>query len=406
MEPVYFDHHATTPLDEEVLEAMMPYLTTEFGNASSSTHDYGRRARAAVEKGREEVAALIGAERSDEIILTSGATESDNLAIKGLALQRTDHSGHIITIAIEHKAILDTAHFLEKQGFSLSFVPIDRYGLVDLDALRSLIRPDTFLITIQAANSEIGTIQPIDEIGAIAREHNILFHTDAVQALGKMEINVVRDHIDMLSISGHKIYGPKGVGALYVRKGVRLQPIFHGGGHEMGMRSGTLNVAGVVGLGKAAFIAARDLESESARLTGLRERLRAGIESRIDLVQLNGHPTRRLANNLNFSFSFVEGESLMLGCRGFALSSGSACTSASLQSSYVLRALQIPDALAHSSIRFGLGKSNTAEQIDTLLDLLVKNVKRLREMSPLYDMAREGIDIESFSWGAHDHHNH
>ena len=270
----------------------------------------------------------------------------------------------------------------------------------------SLIRPDTFLITIQAANSEIGTIQPIDEIGAIAREHNVLFHTDAVQALGKMDIHVVRDHIDMLSISGHKIYGPKGVGALYVRKGIRLQPLIHGGGHEMGMRSGTLNVPGVVGLGKAALIARRDLVSESARLIGLRDRLRQGIESRIDLVQLNGHPTRRLPNNLNFSFTFVEGESLMLGCRGFALSSGSACTSASLQSSYVLRALQVPDAIAHSSIRFGLGKVIPPNTIDILLDLLVENVKRLREMSPLYDMAREGIDIESFSWSEHDHHNH
>jgi len=406
MKTVYLDHHATTPLDAEVLEVMMPYLTTEFGNASSTTHDYGRRARAAVEQGREEVAALIGAEQPDEIIITSGATESDNLAMKGLALQRADHSGHIITIAIEHKAILDTARFLEKQGFSVSFAPIDRYGLVDLEELRGLIRPDTFLITIQAANSEIGTIQPIAEIGAIAHEHNLLFHTDAVQALGKVDVDVVRDHIDMLSISAHKIYGPKGVGALYVRKGIRLQPLIHGGGHEMGMRSGTLNVAGVVGLGKAALLAKRDLVSESARLTALRDRLRQGIESRIDLVQLNGHPTRRLANNLNFSFSFVEGESLMLGCRGFALSSGSACTSASLQSSYVLRALQVPDAIAHSSIRFGLGKSNTDDQIDALLELLVENVKRLREMSPLYDMAREGIDIESFSWSEHDHHNH
>ena len=406
MESIYLDHHATTPLDGEVLEAMMPYLTTDFGNASSSTHNYGRRARAAVEQGREDVAALIGAERPDEIIFTSGATESDNLAMKGLALQRTEPGAHIITIAIEHKAILDTARFLEKQGFSISFAPIDRTGLVDLEALRGLIRPETFLITIQAANSEIGTIQPVAEIGAIAREHNVLFHTDAVQALGKMDIHVVRDHIDMLSISGHKIYGPKGVGALYVRKGIRLQPLIHGGGHEMGMRSGTLNVPGVVGLGKAALIARRDLVSESARLIGLRDRLRQGIESRIDLVQLNGHPTRRLPNNLNFSFTFIEGESLMLGCRGFALSSGSACTSASLQSSYVLRALQVPDAIAHSSIRFGLGKSNTAEHIDILLDLLVENVKRLREMSPLYDMAREGIDIESFSWSEHDHHNH
>ncbi|HNW58747.1 MAG TPA: IscS subfamily cysteine desulfurase [bacterium] len=405
MQSIYMDHHATTPLEAEVLEAMMPYLTTEFGNPSSSTHDYGRRARAAVERAREEVAAMISAERSDEIIFTSGATESDNLALKGLALLRPEHSGHIITLATEHKAILDTAQFLQKQGFELSLAPIDRYGVVDLAELERLIRPDTFLISIQAANSEIGTIQPLAEIGALARAHGILFHTDAVQALGKMEIQVNRDQIDLLSISGHKIYGPKGVGALYVRKGIKLQPLLHGGGHEAGMRSGTLNVAGIVGLGHAALMARRDLASESARLLELRELLRQGIESRIDMVVLNGHPSQRLVNNLNYSFSFVEGESLMLACRGIALSSGSACTSASLQSSYVLRALNVPETLAHCSIRFGLGRSNTREDIGILLDLLETHVKRLREMSPLYDMAKEGIDIESFSWGAHDHHN-
>lgn len=406
MNPIYMDHHATTPLEPEVLEAMMPYLTTEFGNPSSSTHDYGRRARAAVEKAREEVAALIAAERSDEILFTSGATESDNLVLKGLALQRPDRAGHIITIAIEHKAILDTAQFLQKQGFEVSLAPLDPYGVVDLAALEQLIRPDTFLISIQAANSEIGTLQPLAAIGAIARARGILFHTDAVQALGKVDLEVVRDQIDLLSISGHKIYGPKGVGALYVRKGIRLQPLFHGGGHESGMRSGTLNVPGIVGLGRAALMAKRDLASESARLIELREMLRQGVESRIDKVVLNGHPTQRLPNNLNYSFSFVEGESLILACRGIALSSGSACTSTSLQSSYVLRALNVPDTLAHCSIRFGLGRSNTREHIEILLDLLTTHVPRLREMSPLYDMAKEGIDIEKFAWGAHDHHNH
>ncbi|HOT97238.1 MAG TPA: cysteine desulfurase family protein [bacterium] len=406
MKPIYMDHHATTPLEPEVLEAMMPYLTTEFGNPSSSTHDFGRRARAAVENAREEVAAMISAERSDEIIFTSGATESDNLVLKGLALQRPERSGHIITLAIEHKAILDTAQFLQEQGFDVSLAPVDRYGVVDLAALEQLIRSDTFLISIQAANSEIGTTQPLAAIGAIARSRGILFHTDAVQALGKIDIQVVRDQIDLLSISGHKIYGPKGVGALYIRKGIRLQPLFHGGGHESGMRSGTLNVPGIVGLGRAALMARRDMTAESARLIELREMLRKGIESRIDRVVLNGHPTQRLPNNLNYSFSFVEGESLMLACRGIALSSGSACTSTSLQSSYVLRALNVPETLAHCSIRFGLGRSNTREHIEILLDLLETHVRRLREMSPLYDMAKEGIDIENFAWGAHDHHNH
>ena len=406
MKPIYMDHHATTPLDPEVLEAMMPYLTTEFGNPSSSTHSFGQTARMAVEKARGQIATLVGAEHGDEIILTCGATESNNLALKGLASQRLDHKGHIITLAIEHKAILDTAQYLAKQGFELSFAGIDRYGMVDLENLRQLISEKTFLISIQAANSEIGTIQPIAEIGNIAREHNILFHTDAVQGLGKMDIDVVRDHIDLLSISGHKIYGPKGVGALYVKKGIRLQPLFHGGGHEFGMRSGTLNVPGIVGLGHAALMAKRDMQAENARLLMLRSQLGQGIESRIDLVQLNGHPAQRLPNNLNYSFSFVEGESLMLACRGIALSSGSACTSASLQSSYVLRALKVPDTMAHCSIRFGLGKSNTSEHIELLLDLLDEHVKRLREMSPLYDMAKEGIDIENFAWGPHDHHNH
>jgi cysteine desulfurase len=404
MNLIYMDHHATTPLDPEVLAAMMPFLTSDYGNPSSSTHDFGRKARAAVEKGREQVAALIKAERSDEIIFTSGATESDNLALKGLVLPQGEGTAHIITLATEHKAILDTAQFLQKQGVTVSFAPIDSYGVVDLAGLRQLIRPETILISIQAANSEIGTIQPLAEIGRMARDSKILFHTDAVQALGKMDIDVVRDQIDLLSISGHKIYGPKGVGALYVRKGIRLQPLIHGGGHEMGMRSGTLNVAGIAGLGHAAMMAERDRIQETARLLELREQLRKGIESRIEMVMLNGHPTQRLANNLNYSFSFVEGESLMLACRGIALSSGSACTSASLQSSYVLRALNVPETLAHCSIRFGLGKSNTSEHVEILLDLLEKNVPRLREMSPLYDMAKEGIDIESFSWGAHDHH--
>ena len=403
MKPIYMDHHATTPLTRDVLEAMMPYLTDEFGNPSSTTHEYGRTARIAVEQARQMVADLIGAEKPEEIIFTSGATEADNLALKGTALKKKDNKGHIITIATEHKAILDTTKRLERLGFDISFAKIDKYGIIDLDDLKKIIRPDTILISVQSANSEIGSVQPIADIGAIAREHNIPFHTDAVQALGRIDINVVRDNVDMLSISAHKMYGPKGIGALYVKKGIRLTPLIDGGGHESGMRSGTLNVPGIVGLGKAAELAKQELKTESARLIKLREHLTQGIESRLDFVSLNGHPTLRLPNNLNYSFAFVEGESLILSCLPVSLSSGSACTSSSLSSSYVLKAIGVPDSLAHCSIRFGLGKSNTIAHIDILLDLLEKHVTRLRDMSPLYDMAKEGIDIESFSWSEHSH---
>ncbi len=403
MNPIYMDHHATTPLDAEVLEAMMPFLTEHFGNPSSSTHEFGRVARNAVELGRQQIADLIGAESADEIIFTSGATESDNLALKGAAYTQKGKTGHIITLAIEHKAVLDAAKRLQKEGYEIGFAKLDSYGVVNLDDIRNLIKPETFLISVQTANSEIGTIQPISQIGELAHQHHILFHTDAVQALGKIDINVVRDHIDMLSISGHKMYGPKGVGALYVRKGLKLTPIIDGGGHERGMRSGTLNVPGIVGFGKACEIAMRDWKEESARLLALRERLARGIESRIENIRLNGHPTQRLPNNLNYSFAYVEGESLILACRGVALSSGSACTSTSLQSSYVLKAIGVPESLAHCSIRFGLGKSNTEEHVDLLLDLLEKNVARLRDMSPLYEMAKEGIDIEKVGWTEHAH---
>ncbi|MBN2356072.1 IscS subfamily cysteine desulfurase [candidate division KSB1 bacterium] len=406
MKPIYMDHHATTPLDPEVLSAMMPYLKTAFGNPSSTTHDFGREARQAVETARQQLADWLGAADSDEIIFTSGATESDNLALKGIAYRSPDEKNHIITLAIEHKAILDTAKYLQKQGYEISYVKIDSHGIIDLDDLRRQIKKNTALISVQAANSEIGTMQPIAEIGAIAHEHGIPFHSDAVQALGKLDINVQRDKIDMLSISGHKFYGPKGIGALYVRKDLRLAPLIHGGGHERGMRSGTLNVPAIVGLAKAAEICERDREKENARLLQLRQKLRQGIESQIEHVQLNGHPEKRLPNNLNFSFAYVEGESLMLACRDVALSSGSACTSTSLQSSYVLRAIGVPDFLAHCSIRFGLGKSNTAEQIDIVLDLLRKHVPRLREMSPLYDLAKAGVDIEQLSWKDHDHDIH
>ena len=401
---IYMDHHATTPVDPEVLEAMMPALTTEFGNPSSNTHTFGHAARYMVDSARQKVAQLLSANSPDEVIFTSGATEADNLALKGIARAKSSMSKrNIITLAIEHKAVLDTANRLQKEGVEIRYARMDAHGIVDLDDLEAKIDKNTILIAVQTANSEIGTIQPIREIGTLAKKYNLPFFTDAVQALGRYDINVIRDNIDMLSVSAHKMYGPKGIGALYIRKGIKLAPIIDGGGHERGMRSGTLNVPGIVGLGKAAEIAKRDLETESARLLSLRQRLEDGIKNRIDYVKFNGHPTKRLPNNLNVAFSYVEGESLILACRDVALSSGSACTSTSLQSSYVLKALHVPDFLAHCSIRFGLGKSNTEEHIDIVLDLLEAGVKRLRDISPLYDMATEGVDIEHVHWSDSHH---
>jgi cysteine desulfurase len=403
MKQIYMDHHATTPLDPAVLDAMMPYLTDMFGNPSSNTHSYGHQSRSAVEKAREQIASLIGAASPDEILFTSGATEADNLALKGMAYQRPPAKRkNIVTLAIEHKAVLDAAKRLQKEGVEIRFAKMDSTGLIDLADLQKKIDDDTMLVAVQTANSEIGTIQPIREIGAIAHKSNTLFFTDAVQALGRHDVDVMRDHVDMLAISGHKIYGPKGIGALYVRKGIRLTPLIDGGGHERGMRSGTLNVPGIVGLGKAAEIAKQDRALESQRLLQLRDRLSEGIERRIDIVHLNGHRTRRLPNNLNYTFSYVEGEALLLACSDFALSTGSACTSTSLESSYVLRAIGVPEYLAHSSIRFGLGKSNTEEHVDLLLDLLERGVNKLREMSPLYDMAKEGVDLSQVNW-THSH---
>ncbi len=395
--PIYMDHHATTPLDPEVLAAMMPFLTEEFGNPSSNTHVYGHAAREAVERAREQVAALINA-GPQEIIFTSGATESDNLALKGCIIPQQRKHPNIVTIPIEHKAVLDPAARLKREGVDVRFCRIDSSGLIDLDDLQRKTDAETVLVAVQAANSEIGTLQPIKEIAAIAHRAGALFFCDAVQALGRVPIDVRRDEIDMLAISGHKIYGPKGVGALYVRKGIKLTPLIDGGGHERGMRSGTLNVPGIVGLGQAAELALRDLEKESRRLLELRLRLQQGIERRISDVRLNGHPEKRLPNNLNYSFAYVEGEALLMACRPVALSSGSACTSATLKSSYVLKAIGVPEVLAHSSIRIGLGKCNTEAHVDLLLDLLEAGVKRLREMSPLYDMAREGIDLNSVKW--------
>jgi len=395
--PIYLDNNATTQVDPRVLEAMLPYFTERFGNAASRSHKYGWVAEEAVERARQRVATLIGAEPK-EIIWTSGATESDNLAIKGVAFMYRDKGRHIVTQATEHKAVLDTCKWLEKQGFEVTYLPVDRYGRVDPQRLADAIRQDTILVTIMFANNEVGTIQPIEEIGRICKERGVLFHCDATQAVGKVPVDVRRMGIDLLSMSAHKMYGPKGVGALYVRRReprVRLEPIIHGGGHERGMRSGTLNVPGIVGMGKAAEIARQEMQAEAARLTALRERLWEGISGRLEDVYRNGHPVHCLPNTLNVSFAYVEGEALMLGMEDIAVSSGSACTSASLEPSYVLRAMGVSDELAHGSIRFSLGRFNTEEEIDYTINRVVEVVKRLREMSPLYEMAKEGIDLKA-----------
>ncbi|MCD6452405.1 MAG: cysteine desulfurase NifS [Acidobacteria bacterium] len=381
---IYMDHNATTPLDPAVLEAMLPYLKEHFGNPSSTTHQYGKVAREAVEEAREKVARLIKARR-EEIIFTSGATESDNLAIKGVAYAYKDKGNHIITSSIEHKAVLNTCHFLEEEGFKVTYLPVDRYGLVDPDDVKKAITKETILISIMQVNSEVGTIEPIEEIGRIAKEKGIIFHTDAVQGVGKIETDVGKLNVDLLSISGHKIYGPKGVGALYIRKGLKLIPLIHGGGQERSIRSGTENVPGIVGLGKACEIAGEVMEKEAEKLTYLRNKLVEAVLSEIPDSQLNGHPERRVPGNANFSFRGVEGESLILSLKDFALSSGSACTSASLKASYVLLAMGLPEAIAHCSIRVGLGRGNTEEQIDLLIKELKENVARLRKMSPLYE---------------------
>ena len=401
--PIYMDNHATTPVDPRVLEAMLPYFTEKFGNAASRNHSFGWEAEEAVDKARNQIASLINA-KSKEIIFTSGATESDNLAIKGVVEFYKDKGNHIVTCVTEHKAVLDSCRALERNGkATVTYLPVDKYGMVDPDAVRGAITDKTVLITLMYANNEIGTIHPVAEIGRIAKEKGIVFHCDAVQAVGKTPVDVERDGIDLLSMSAHKIYGPKGVGAIYVRsKGprVRLTPQMDGGGHERGMRSGTLNVTGIVGLGKACEIAQAEMAGENRRLLDLRNKLQAGIFERLDEVYLNGHPTERLPGNLNVSFAYVEGESLLMGISDIAVSSGSACTSATLEPSYVIRALGIDEELAHSSIRFGVGRFNTEEEVDFVTERVAKEVRRLREMSPLYEMAREGIDLKSVQWKA------
>jgi cysteine desulfurase len=401
--PIYLDNHATTPMDPEVLKAMLPYFTDVFGNAASRNHEYGWTAEAAVERGRQAIAKLIGASEK-EIIFTSGATESDNLALVGVAEMYKEKGRHIITTPIEHKAILDSCHFLETKGFEVTYLPVDQYGRVSADEVRKAIRPDTILVSIMFANNEVGTINPIAEISKVCRERGVIFHTDAVQAVGKIPVDVEKMGIDLLSLSAHKMYGPKGVGALYVRRKnprVRLAPMVHGGGHERGMRSGTLNVPGIVGFGKASELALARMESDTAHVRRLRDKLWDGIRSQLDEVYLNGHPTERLVGNLNVSFAYVEGESLMMGMKELAVSSGSACTSASLEPSYVLKSLGVGEDLAHTSIRFGLGRFTTEEEIDFAIKKVVSTVRKLRDLSPLYEMAKDGIDLKSVQWTGH-----
>jgi len=401
--PVYMDNNATTRTDPRVVAAMLPYFTEKYGNAASRNHPLGWDAEAAVELGREQIAGLIGAS-AKEIIFTSGATESNNLAIKGVAAMYKKKGNHVITQATEHKAVLDTCKRLERDGFQVTYLPVDTFGLVSADQVREAITDKTILVSIMAANNEIGTVQPIKAIGKLCKEKGVLFHTDAVQAVGKLPIDVEDMGIDLLSLTGHKLYGPKGIGALYVRKRdprVRLEPQIDGGGHERGMRSGTLPVPLIVGLGLACEISRVEMDKDSAKVFRLRERLRKGIMDHLPETYLNGHPEHRLPGNANISFAYVEGEGLMMGIKDVAVSSGSACTSASLEPSYVLRALGVGDELAHSSIRFGLGRFNTEEEVDFVVDLVNREVSRLREMSPLYEMVQQGIDLKSIAWAGH-----
>ena len=401
--PIYMDYHATTPMDPRVFDAMKPYFMETFGNAASRNHSFGWQAEEAVEKSRKQIADLIGA-TAKEIVFTSGATESNNLALKGVAEMYAEKGNHIITAATEHKAVLDTCKRLEKHGIRVTYLPVQTNGLIDLEMLQEAITDKTVLVSIMYANNEIGVVQPIAEIGKIAKAKGVLVHSDATQAVGKIPVNVIKDNIDLMSLSGHKIYGPKGVGALYVRRKsprVQITAQMDGGGHERGMRSGTLNVPGIVGLGEACAICQAEMPEESKRLAFLRDRLRAKLEAELDEVYINGTTEHRVPNNLNISFAYVEGESLLMGINDVAVSSGSACTSATLEPSYVLKALGAGDDLAHSSIRFGLGRFNTEEEVDYVAAKVIDVVKKLRELSPLYEMAKEGIDLSKVQWAAH-----
>jgi cysteine desulfurase len=403
--PIYLDNHATTPMDPRVLEAMIPYFTGKFGNAASRNHQFGWEAEAGVENAREQIAKLVGA-TAKEIIFTSGATESNNLAIKGVAEMYKEKGNHIITAVTEHKAVLDTCKRLEKYGYRVTYLPVNAEGLINLDDLKRAIDDKTILVSIMAANNEIGVLQPIDEIGKLCKEKGILFHSDAVQAVGKVPIDVNKSNISLMSLTGHKLYGPKGVGALYVRRKnprVQLSAIIDGGGHERGMRSGTLNVPGIVGFGKACEIAMQEMAEESKRLRALRDRLKDKLLANLDETHVNGSMEQRLPGNLNISFVYVEGESLLMGINDIAVSSGSACTSATLEPSYVLKALGLGDDVAHSSIRFGIGRFNNEAEIDYVADKMITTVKKLRELSPLYEMVKEGIDLTKIEWQAEGH---
>jgi cysteine desulfurase len=401
--PIYMDNHATTPMDPRVLEAMKPYFMETFGNAASRNHSFGWQAEEAVEKARKQIADLIGA-TAKEIVFTSGATESNNLALKGVAEMYAEKGNHIITAATEHKAVLDTCKRLEKHGVRVTYLPVQNNGLIDLEMLKDAITDKTILVSIMYANNEIGVLQNMAEIGKIAKAKGVLVHSDATQAVGKVPVNVIKDNIDLMSLSGHKIYGPKGVGALYVRRKnprVQITAQMDGGGHERGMRSGTLNVPGIVGLGEACALSQAEMPEESKRMAYLRDKLKGKLESQLDEVYINGSMEHRVPNNLNISFAYVEGESLLMGINDIAVSSGSACTSATLEPSYVLKALGAGDDLAHSSIRFGLGRFNTEEEVDYVAEKVVDVVKKLRELSPLYEMAKEGIDLTKVQWTAH-----
>ena len=401
--PIYMDYHATTPMDPRVFAAMKPYFLETFGNAASRNHSFGWEAEEAVEKSRKQIAGLIGA-TAKEIVCTSGATESNNLALKGVAEMYAEKGNHIITAATEHKAILDTCKRLEKHGVRVTYLPVQQNGLVDLDQLQAAITDKTILISLMYANNEIGVLQPIAEIGKLAKARGVLLHTDATQAVGKVPVNVITDNIDLMSLSGHKMYGPKGVGALYVRRKsprVQITAQMDGGGHERGMRSGTLNVPGIVGLGEACALCLAEMPAESKRMAFLRDKLRDKLQSELDETYINGTMSHRLPNNLNISFAYVEGESLLMGINDIAVSSGSACTSATLEPSYVLKALGAGDDLAHSSIRFGLGRFNTEAEVDYVAAKVIDVVRKLRELSPLYEMAKEGIDLSKVQWAAH-----
>lgn len=401
--PIYLDNHATTPLDPRVLETMLPYFVENFGNAASRNHSFGWIAEEAVEKSRKQLADLIGA-NSKEIVFTSGATESNNLAIKGVAEMYAQKGNHIITAATEHKAVLDTCKRQEKHGCRVTYLPVMQNGLIDLDMLRDAITDKTILISIMYGNNEIGVVQDIAAIGKIAREKGVLLHTDATQAIGKIPVNVNTDNIDLASFSAHKMYGPKGVGALYVRRKnprVQLTAQMDGGGHERGMRSGTLNVPGIAGFGKAAELCRELMPEEMKKHAYLRDKLKDTLSAALDEVYINGTMERRLPHNLNISFAYVEGESLLMGVNDIAVSSGSACTSATLEPSYVLKALGAGDDLAHSSIRFGIGRFNTEEEIDYTANKVIEVVTKLRELSPLYEMVKEGVDLSKVEWSAH-----